>query len=132
MSNPGLIARVPLFLMAVIIAGVTLIALLFYAAATYHDLGYWRLTFFAPSVVLAAYYLSEYRKLPYEPWHFAPPRAPPSAVAVAPVPPVANAAADEEPFEDPVEEADRLEQEKAGETPDASSSVPGQTESGRP
>ena len=73
--------------------------------------GIYTLFYLAVPIVLAVAYLAWYSTLPYEPWTR---RAPPPPTP-APAAPVAD-----EPFEDPVEEADRLAQEhgaEAAETP---------------
>lgn len=140
MSSPSPIVRLPLAAMAAVLAALTVVALILASDSAFRPWGWWRLAFFAIPVVLAAYYLSEYRKLPYEPWHFFPtaPALPPTAsptpavtlsipvssepvvpasASVAAPPPTETAGADEppgpdEPFDDPVEEADRREAEE--------------------
>jgi hypothetical protein len=154
-STPSAIARLPLAVMAAILAALTLGALVVAADSRLNSWGWWRFGFFAIPVVVAVYYLTQYRKLPYERWYFFPrPETPPSAPAggsgttvaptgpatpTAPVAPApspgataggppsgpapepgpsiapaaAEGPADDEPFVDPVEEADRLEQERA-------------------
>ncbi len=142
MTSSSPIVRLPLVAMAAVLAGLTVVALVLASDAAFRHWGWWRLSFFAIPVVVAGYYLNEYRKLPYEPWHFFPPRptpdpgpggspdAPPSpstAPAAAPVaaaPPTPPPAADDEPFIDPVEEADRLSQERRVPEPDAPDSAP--------
>jgi len=59
-------------------------------------------------IVLAVTYISWYRALPYEP------RGRPSAATSWP----ASATVTDEPFEDPVEEADRLDQEGGENAPE--------------
>ncbi|HLM90594.1 MAG TPA: hypothetical protein VK424_00840 [Thermoplasmata archaeon] len=115
MSSPSPIVRLSLPAMTAVIGGLTVVALLL---AIRFDWGFWRYGFFAIPAVVAVYYLNEYRKLPYEPYHFWPTRAAPAPTPAPPTTatPIAPAAVVEEPFEDPVEEADRL----ATETPPTS------------
>jgi len=76
----------------------------------YWKLGISTLYFLAIPLALAVAYLAWYRTLPYEPK--------PSPAGAGPVP--APTPDDDEPFEDPVEEADRLdeEEEEEGRTPE--------------
>jgi hypothetical protein len=142
-SSPSPIVRLPLVAMAAVLAALTLAALLIAVDPAFRHWGWWRLGFFAIPVVVAVYYLNEYRKLPYEPWHFFPPQpspapaatpspgaAPASAPPATPAPPAAvpaapEEAADDEPFVDPVEEADRLDRERTG-------GAPGETDGSEP
>lgn len=80
-----------------VLIGLVTIGLLF--LGRFLNLGIYTLLLLAVPIALAVAYLVWYSRLPYEPWR------PPATIA-APV-----AAAPEEPFEDPVEEADRLETE---------------------
>jgi hypothetical protein len=89
--------RVPLPVMATIIAG---LALLVEVLGIEARLGVWSLALLAIPGALAVVYLLEYRTLPYEPWHPRP----------APTPATPSPEDDEEEFVDPVEEADRLGQ----------------------
>ncbi len=133
MTSPSRIVRLPLVAMAAVLAALTIVALILASDSAFRSWGWWRLSFFAIPVVVAVFYLNEYRKLPYEPWHFFPPRptpasapAPPPVPSSPPSPPPVPATAPEvvaadvspepsedEPFEDPVEEADRLAREAA-------------------
>jgi hypothetical protein len=155
-SSPSRIVRLPLVAMAAVLAALTLVALILATDSRFSSWGWWRYGFFAIPLVVAAYYLSQYRLLPYEPWHFFPPQPeapvapstqsapePPAAGVASPPEPAAPGLAagpasepssslassaqgetgaapadalspgDNEPFEDPVEEADRLAQEEA-------------------
>ncbi|HYB77488.1 MAG TPA: hypothetical protein VEE83_02245 [Thermoplasmata archaeon] len=89
------------FPVVAVLLAVLVLALLFLGKAW----GLGTMTFYllAIPVALAIAYLAWYRTLPYEPYT---PRT---------VPPAARAArvVDDEPFEDPVEEADELEREHA-------------------
>ena len=112
-ASPSWLGRIPLFAMAVVVAGVMLIVVLLWTSALLRSWGDYRFGLAAIPLLLAIAYVNEYRKLPYEPWPPRPaPAAPaPAAIPVAESPPptaAASAAAEEEPFEDPVEEADRL------------------------
>ena len=111
------LGRIPLFAMAVGLAGAMLVLVVLWAGPYLRSWGDARFALVALPVLLAAVYLNEYRKLPYEPWHWgtspvatgpAPASAPPPAM-VATEPGAVPAPPAEEPFDDPVEEADRLE-----------------------
>ncbi|MGA8663927.1 MAG: hypothetical protein WB809_02510 [Thermoplasmata archaeon] len=112
MTSPSPIVRLPLPAMTAVIGGLTVVALLL---AVRLDWGIWRYALFAIPAVVAVYYLNEYRKLPYEPYHFFPQRRTTAATPTAAPTPTASAAPApaEEPFEDPVEEADRIAAETA-------------------
>lgn len=81
---------------AVLLAVLTLVLVV---VGKYWNLGLTTFALLAIPVVLAVVYLAWYRTLPYEPVHLLP----------SPVSPSPDA--DREPFEDPVEEADRLERD---------------------
>lgn len=130
MSPPSVIVRLPLAAMAAVLAALTLVALILASDSEFGSWGWGRFAFFAIPVLVAVYYLTQYRKLPFEPWHFFPPRptpeptpAPDAAAPVTMTPSGAEPSADE-PFEDPVEEADRLAQEAPPEGPSAASQAP--------
>jgi hypothetical protein len=110
----GILVRIPLAVMATIVAGLALGVEVLGLAAGY---GPWSLALLAIPAALAVAFLLEYRKLPYEPWR--PPRA-----SVAPPTP----AEPEEEFVDPVEEADQLEHPSA--PPEGTAPAP--PESGAP
>jgi len=81
----------------------------------YLNLGIYTLLLLGVPIALAVAYLVWYSKLPYEPLRA---RVPVASSLAAPGP--------DEPFEDPVEEADRLDAEtKAGPDSDASEGGPG-------
>jgi hypothetical protein len=101
----GVLVRIPLPIMTVIVAGLSLVVEVLGLVAGYGSRSL--LLLFIPGA-LAAVYLLEYRTLPYEPWHPAPRAVPAPAVVTE----------DPEEFIDPVEEADRLE---SLEVPNASS-----------
>jgi hypothetical protein len=105
LSTPSPIVRLSLPAMTAVIAALTVLALLLVFELHW---GVERFGFFAVPVVVAIYYLNEYRKLPYEPQRFWPERAAAPAAAPSPAasPPAERGA--EETFEDPVEEADRI------------------------
>jgi hypothetical protein len=91
----GILVRIPLPVMATILAGLALgVEVLGYEAR----FGAWSLVLLALPAALAVAFLLEYRTLP----HDAGPRRTKPTPAPAPEPP-------EEEFIDPVEEADRLE-----------------------
>jgi len=82
--------------MAVVVAAITFAVIL---VGQWFGLGTYTLVLLAIPVAVAVGYLAWYRTLPFEP---GPPKSSPGA-------PVAES--DPEPFEDPVEEADRLAEE---------------------
>ena len=111
-TSPSPIVRLPLPAMTAVIGGLTVVALLL---AVRLDWGIWRYAFFAIPAVVAVYYLNEY---------------PETALRTVPLLPAATdhgrdadgrahsdgecgARSAEEPFEDPVEEADRIAAETA-------------------
>jgi hypothetical protein len=102
----GVLVRLPLPLMTIVVAILALVVELLGLAA---GLGRWSLALLVIPGALSAAYLLEYRTLPYEPWR------PPVRPTPAPVP--TPAPEPDEEFVDPVEEADRLEQQKAPEPP---------------
>ena len=133
MSSPSRIVWLSLPAMMAVIAGLSIVALLL---ALHFQWGYWRIAFFAIPAVVAGYYLNEYRKLPYEPYRFWPQRpaatVAPATAPAAPTASPASAAPEEEPFVDPVEEADRLA--AAGDAPptDTTDATPGDDAESRP
>jgi hypothetical protein len=96
------LTRVPLGIMAVLVAGLSL-AVEFLGVSL--KLGFWALALLVLPAGLAVVYLLGYRTLPYEP-PASPARGPPAAVP-----------ADDEPFVDPVEEADAWESSQPPEDP---------------
>lgn len=78
----------------------------------YWGFGAYTLLLLVVPIALAAAYLAWYRTLPYEP------------VAPRPAGAAQSAAALDEPFEDPVEEADRYAQESGAEASEAPVGVP--------
>lgn len=91
---------------AVVVGGLTLALVLL---DRYAGLGPWGFALLAIPIALAAGYLAWYRTLPYEPARPGPSEAP--------------AVPTDEPFEDPVEEADELERASAAEPPGESPGV---------
>jgi len=98
MSRAASLLSLPVVAVAL---GALTLALLF--AGRYFDLGTASLALFAIPVVLAVGYLAWYRTLPYAPSR---PRPTPKPAVV-----VTDETSEDEPFEDPVEEADRLGRE---------------------
>jgi len=97
-SGKGVLLSLPVVTVALGALAVGLIAL-----GRYWGLGLSSLYFLVVPVALALLYARWYRTLPYEP------RGVPAGARPVSLPGVA----DDEPFEDPVEEADRLSQARA-------------------
>ena len=128
MTHPSPIVRLPLPAMTAVIAGLTVVALVL--AVKFPAWGLWRFAFFAIPAIVAVYYLNEYRKLPFVPYHFWPlPAETPAPVSGGAT--AADASA-EEPFEDPVEEADRMAAESETPTPTEGDQSPPANETSSP
>lgn len=97
--EPGPLARVPFPIMIGVVAG---LALLVEYLGVDLKFGLWSLALLVIPAALALAYLIEFRRLPYEP-----PAARPASGSA----PQLRSVLDDEPFVDPVEEADRWETE---------------------
>lgn len=115
----GFLTRLPFSIMVAVIAAVALGAEFLGIEL---KLGIWSLVLLLVPAVLAAVYLSEYLKLPYDP---PPARSRPAASAT-------TTSLEDEEFVDPVEEADRLDRaspDAAGEASAPEGSGPAPAES---
>ncbi|HYB79103.1 MAG TPA: hypothetical protein VEG66_05010 [Thermoplasmata archaeon] len=102
-------AKAVLLSVPVVAVALAALAVGFVELGRYWHLGEDALFLIVIPVALAVIYVSWYRTLPYEP------RRSPSVTPTSLVP----GATTDEPFEDPVEEADRLDQEVANPPPES-------------